>query len=181
MSASSKSTIHQHLGADAPMVGDGGRVTLAKGIRTRAGWPAERRLEIVVELIAPGWVELHLETHVTERLQRARSLPDRDDGDKRQKARLRQGVDDIWTPLTYNPSDSRIELPANVLAYLGIHPQPHQARSAVTNEEKTRGPRYGGQQVYAQAGEGYITLMSLARATQRAEEMLERLKDDAEG
>jgi hypothetical protein len=93
---------------------------------------------------------------------------------------LRQGVDEIWTPLTFNPSDGRLELPANLLAFLGVHPQAKESRNSVTGTKKTpRGTRYGGQQVYLQAGDGYLTLMSLARANARTEEMLEMLLEDA--
>lgn len=181
MTTSSKTAKYPHLEADAPMVGDGGRVTVASRVRTRAGWPTTGKLEIIIELIASGWAELHLETNITDRLERARSFPDRSEGSTREKARLRQGVDEIWTPLTFNPSDGRLELPANVLLYLGVHPQAHESRSDVTNVKTPRGTRYGGQQIYLQSGDGYITLMSVARATARNEEMLERLREDGEG
>jgi hypothetical protein len=179
VSANQEPTEYRHLVSDAPMVGDGGRVTIASRLRTRAGWPKEGVLEIIVELIGPGWAELHLESQVAHRLQRARSLPDRTEGDAKEKARLRQGVDEVWTPLTFNPSDGRLELPANILAYLGVHPQAHEPRSMVTSEGKPRGTRYGGQQVHLQAGDGYITLRSLVSATERNEDILERLKNDA--
>lgn len=164
---------------DLVAVRDGGRITLSSEIRARAGWPSNGKLEIIIQLIAPECVELHIQAKVVEELARVRALPDRHEGSEREKTRLRQAVDDTRQAVNYNPEHSRIDLPLAVLAYLGVLPLTSAERSAATGK-KAESSRYGNQFVYVQAGEGFITIMSLDRRDQRAKETIELIEKAVE-
>lgn len=169
MAANSNPSYHAYI-ADAPTIADGGRVKLAGTIRARAGWPTGgESYPIIIELIDPGWIELHLADQVKDRVADARELVLKTASTSSQKITMLQAVDDIFQELTFLPSDGRVELPRAVLAFLGVHPKPQEGAT------EKRGDRYGGQQLYVQAAERAITVMSLARRESRVEKMREDL------
>jgi hypothetical protein len=169
---------------DAPLIADGGRVKLLGDVRTWAEWPAgTASYEIIVELIEPGWVELHIRARADHRLQKAREwvqgLP------AAQRGTRAQGVEDIFQEATFDPEDGRLQIPPAVLAFLGVFPAPSEgdekinpgATAAMPRKRKPLA-RYGGQQLFVQANDNSITVMSMARRLARFQALDEELPPD---
>jgi len=171
--------------SDVPVVQDGGRIKLAGDIRTRVGWPTgEVSYGIIVELIEPGWVEFHIGEWVKGKVARARRWAAA--GKAPRSTYNLQAVDDVFQEVTFDPKDGRFPIPGPVLAYLGVHPkesdgEPEPGNGGLRGAGKKKGKansRYGGQQLFVQASERSVTVMSLERRRRRVEQVLEDLPTD---
>ena len=171
--------------SDAPVITYGGRIHLHGSVRAQVGWPtAAGSLEIIVELIEPGWVELHLLTGVgvEQRIRAVRQWAQAQDPARSQAA------EDLFHVVNYDPRDGRLQMPPAALAFLGVFPrEPEEeieARSGtVVATPRKRRPlaRYGGQQLYVQAADNSITVMSLERRNARFQALLDELPPELRG
>lgn len=171
--------------SDAPVVQDGGRIKLLADVRARAGWPTGGSYPIIVELIEQGWVELHTRDQKEARVARARRWAE-SSGKPPVSTDNLQGVDDVFQHAIFDPNDGRFQIPPSVLPYLNVRPKDSDVEEEPANGGSKRGgkkkrkplARYGGQQVYVQAGEAWITVMSLERRNQRTDQVLKDLQTD---
>jgi hypothetical protein len=136
-------------------------------------------------LIEPGWIELQLMSRMADRLATVRAWPHQSDLGSPEKLYRRQAVDDVFQEVSFNPNDGRISLPPAVLAFLSVHPQPPESKTKAKemydgqkSEGKRTALRYGGQQVFVQASENSITILSLVRRLVRSANVRDELPFD---
>jgi hypothetical protein len=98
-----------------------------------------------------------------------------------ERSRNLQAVDDLLQEVSFNPDDGRIALPTAVLAFLGIQPKIGEPETGIRDlhdvgkKKKKTLARYGGQQIFLQANENAITVMSIERRLARVDALRSEL------